>query len=175
MKFLISLFFKLISFLIEFFLAFIDTRIDFNKEKSGSVFNGLFGLSLIDFFNIRGIIKPLNWVYIDSNKSILVAEPTTEIIVAAKLKSILCLAKTGVCLGFLGGSHAALVFLPALGGFLDIHLVIDEAFAVSAYNSVLNSTWSSFQESTVHELDSYFKAVINNLDQTPPDRVPLRK
>lgn len=174
-KFLFLFFFELICFLIDFFLAFLNTKFDISTRKPRHYANGLFGLSLIDFFNLRGIIKPLNWVYIDADKSVLIAEPTTEVILAAKLKTILGGAKTAVYFGIVGGSHLASVAVPALGGFLDIRLIFDENFIAVFYDSALNSTWSAFQENTLYELDSYFKAVINNLDQTPGDKVPLRK
>jgi len=112
---------------------------------------------------------------VDADKSILVAEPTTEVIVAAKLKIILGASKT--CLYFIvaGGSNLALVAVPALGGFLDIRLGFDENFTAVLCDSALNTSWSAFQDTVSYELDSYFKAITDNLDQTPSDKVPLRK
>ena len=175
-KFLFLFFFRLLNFLINFFLELIHTKVDICKWKNCERrANGLFGLGLIDFFNLRGIIKPLNWVYVDVDKSILVAEPTSEVILAAKLKSVLEAAKIISYLGLVGGPYLALVVVPALGGFLDIRLVFDEGFTATFCNSALNSTWASFQETTSYELETYFKGVIDNLDQTPRDKVPLRK
>lgn len=157
-------------------MELIHTKVDICKWKNCERrANGLFGLGLIDFFNLRGIIKPLNWVYVDVDKSILVAEPTSEVILAAKLKSVLEAAKIISYLGLVGGPYLALVVVPALGGFLDIRLVFDEGFTATFCNSALNSTWASFQETTSYELETYFKGVIDNLDQTPRDKVPLRK
>ena len=105
----------------------------------------------------------------------LVAEPTTEIIVAAKLKSILAVAKVGVYYGFMGGSYASLLLASASVGAFNIHLVFDEGFTAVMCDSILNSTWYSFQESTLYELDNYFKSLVDSLDQTPGDQVPQRK
>lgn len=91
------------------------------------------------------------------------------------MKSVLAGVKATFYFGFIGGSHLALVALPAVGGFLDFRLVFDESFTAVLCDSALNSTWSTFQETTTYELDSYFKSIIDNLDQTPRDKVPLRK
>jgi len=60
-KFLICFFFNLLCFLVESFLVFLNTGVNFRtcgyyKER----LQGLYGLGLIDVFNLRGIIKPLN-------------------------------------------------------------------------------------------------------------------
>ena len=62
-----------------------------------------------------------------------------------------------------------------MGGFLDVRLGFDENFTVVLCESSLNSSVSAFQDTVSYELDRYFKPIIDNLDQTPYDKVPLRK
>ncbi len=167
LKFLVVFFFRLIRFMSECFFSY-------SGPFKGRL-HGLFGLNLIDFFNLRGIIKPLNWVYIDENKSILKAEPTTEVIVSAKLKSILAAAKVSVYVGLVGGSYVVPVIATALIGCLDVHLVVSDGSVTILGDSVASSVNSPFRDKIICGVDSYIKSVIDGLDQTPSDQVPLRK
>lgn len=82
----------------------------------------------------------MNWVYVDANKSILVAEQTTEIIVAAKLKTILGGAKAATYIALVGGAPLAFGATAALAGALEISLIFDGNLVATFCDSALNTT-----------------------------------